>query len=189
MRFHSDTEKAEKARVERVSKERLKALRADDEEAYIKLIDTAKDTRITHLLRQTDSFLEGLSNSVRAQQNEGGKVLVDKTMTEAGSVDESAFGAAPMFEETEEKSKNDYYNVAHRIKEEVTKQPDIMVGGTLKPYQIKGLQWMISLFNNKLNGILADEMVRFRLPRLIVAHARVLRVSAKPSRPFRWSPT
>ena len=56
------------------------------------------------------------------------------------------------------REKIDYYNVAHRIKEEVTKQPSILVGGTLKEYQLKGLQWMVSLFNNHLNGILADEM-------------------------------
>jgi ATP-dependent helicase STH1/SNF2 len=35
----------------------------------------------------------------------------------------------------------------------------MLTGGTLKDYQVKGLQWMISLYNNRLNGILADEMV------------------------------
>jgi ATP-dependent helicase STH1/SNF2 len=46
----SYTEKEEQKRIERLAKERLKALKADDEEAYMKLIDTAKDTCITHLL-------------------------------------------------------------------------------------------------------------------------------------------
>ncbi|MCI14334.1 transcription regulatory protein SNF2-like, partial [Trifolium medium] len=40
----------------------------------------------------------------------------------------------------------------------VTEQPSILQGGELRPYQIEGLQWMLSLFNNNLNGILADEM-------------------------------
>lgn len=31
-------------------------------------------------------------------------------------------------------------------------------GGKLRPYQVAGLQWMVSLYNNNLNGILADEM-------------------------------
>lgn len=31
-------------------------------------------------------------------------------------------------------------------------------GATLREYQMVGLQWMVSLYNNKLNGILADEM-------------------------------
>ena len=49
-----------------------------------------------------------------------------------------------------------YYNIAHLITEEVTEQASIMVGGKLKEYQIKGLEWMVSLYNNNLNGILAD---------------------------------
>lgn len=65
----------------------------------------------------------------------------------SGSDDEE--GGAP---------KVDYYEVAHRIKEEIKVQPDLLIGGTLKEYQIKGLQWMISLYNNNLNGLLADEM-------------------------------
>lgn len=51
--------------------------------------------------------------------------------------------------------KEDYYSTAHRITEVIAEQPKILVGGTLKEYQLKGLQWMISLYNNKLNGILA----------------------------------
>ena len=30
----------------------------------------------------------------------------------------------------------------------------------MRDYQIRGLNWMISLFENGINGILADEMVR-----------------------------
>ncbi|RWW35185.1 hypothetical protein GW17_00000030 [Ensete ventricosum] len=40
----------------------------------------------------------------------------------------------------------------------VTEQPSLLQGGELRPYQLEGLQWMLSLFNNNLNGILADEM-------------------------------
>lgn len=49
-----------------------------------------------------------------------------------------------------------YFRTTHRIHENVS-QPAIMSGGQLKQYQIRGLQWMISLYNNHLNGILADE--------------------------------
>lgn len=40
----------------------------------------------------------------------------------------------------------------------MTKQPAMLTGGELRPYQLDGLQWMLSLYNNNLNGILADEM-------------------------------
>ena len=51
----------------------------------------------------------------------------------------------------------DYDAVAHRISEKVSRQLSILVGGQLKDYQLKGLQWMVSLFNYKLNGILASK--------------------------------
>ena len=155
--FHAYTEKEEQKRIERISKERLKALKADDEEAYMKLIDTAKDTRITHLIRQTDAYLDSLAQAVMAQQNEQGGLEFE---SEDGPTNEATFGAQVLEETAEERGKVDYYAVAHRTSERVTKQPSLLIGGTLKDYQLKGLQWMVSLYNNKLNGILADEMVR-----------------------------
>lgn len=40
----------------------------------------------------------------------------------------------------------------------LTRQPDCIKFGTLKPYQLEGLNWMIHLAEKGLNGILADEM-------------------------------
>lgn len=40
----------------------------------------------------------------------------------------------------------------------LTKQPSCIKFGTLKPYQLEGLNWMIHLAEKGLNGILADEM-------------------------------
>ena len=156
---HFNIEKEEQKRLERTAKQRLQALKANDEEAYLKLLDQAKDTRITHLLRQTDGFLHQLASSVKKQQRQaaeryGGEPDVEEDEDEDEDEDES-----DVDEEDEEGGKKiDYYAVAHRIKEEVTKQANILVGGSLKEYQVKGLQWMLSLYNNNLNGILADEM-------------------------------
>ena len=36
--------------------------------------------------------------------------------------------------------------------------PPYVKGGTMKEYQIQGLNWLISLYHNGINGILADEM-------------------------------
>ncbi|KAL0581366.1 ATP-dependent DNA helicase Snf21 [Marasmius crinis-equi] len=156
--FHAHTEKEEQKRIERISKERLRALKADDEEAYMKLIDTAKDTRITHLLRQTDAYLDSLAQAVVAQQNEAGIQHHHNFIQEEGPASEATFGAQVMADDEDRERKIDYYAVAHRIQEKIFKQPSILVGGTLKEYQLKGLQWMVSLYNNRLNGILADEM-------------------------------
>ena len=147
---HFNIEKEEQKRIERTAKQRLQALKANDEEAYLKLLDQAKDTRITHLLRQTDGFLHQLASSVRAQQRQAAERYGDDAeLPEESEAEE---------EDGESSRKIDYYAVAHRVKEEVTAQANMLVGGSLKEYQIKGLQWMISLYNNSLNGILADEM-------------------------------
>ncbi|RXW15652.1 hypothetical protein EST38_g10196 [Candolleomyces aberdarensis] len=37
-------------------------------------------------------------------------------------------------------------------------QPALITGAKLKPYQLEGLQWMVSLDQNGISGILADEM-------------------------------
>jgi hypothetical protein len=42
-------------------------------------------------------------------------------------------------------------------------QPSILTGGTLREYQLQGLNWLIHLYDNGINGILADEMVRERM--------------------------
>jgi ATP-dependent helicase STH1/SNF2 len=152
MTQHQNIEKEEQKRIERTAKQRLQALKSNDEEAYLKLLDQAKDTRITHLLRQTDGFLSQLAASVKAQQRKAAERYGDNAddFVDDDSDDDD--------EEEQDTRKIDYYAVAHRIKEEVNAQPSILVGGTLKEYQLKGLQWMISLYNNNLNGILADEM-------------------------------
>ncbi|ANB13236.1 RSC chromatin remodeling complex ATPase subunit STH1 [Sugiyamaella lignohabitans] len=139
--MHSLIEREESKRSERTAKQRLQALRSNDEDAYLKLLDQTKDTRITHLLKQTNSFLDSLAQAVKVQQQQAGVPM-----------------ASQADDDSEGNDKIDYYEVAHRIKEQVSKQPSILVGGTLKEYQIKGLQWMVSLYNNNLNGILADEM-------------------------------
>ena len=43
-----------------------------------------------------------------------------------------------------------YYNIIITI--------DI-INGSLRDYQVRGLNWLISLYENGINGILADEMV------------------------------
>ena len=39
----------------------------------------------------------------------------------------------------------------------IVNQPTILKG-KIKPYQVEGLNWLINLYVNNLNGILADEV-------------------------------
>lgn len=43
-----------------------------------------------------------------------------------------------------------------------------MVNGVFKQYQIKGLEWLVFLYNNNLNGILVDEMGLGKIIQIIV---------------------
>lgn len=45
-----------------------------------------------------------------------------------------------------------------RAEQEQSELVPLLNGGKLKPYQIKGIKWLISLWQNGLNGILADQM-------------------------------
>ncbi|CAI5758413.1 unnamed protein product [Candida verbasci] len=150
--FHQTTEKEESKKSEKNAKQRLQALKANDEEAYLKLLDETKDHRLTHLLKQTNQFLDSLTEQVRAQQIEAEEGVVP---AKSGSPEAIA---KPVDGKEELREKTDYYEVAHKIKEKIPDQPTILVGGRLKEYQMKGLEWMVSLYNNHLNGILADEM-------------------------------
>ena len=76
--------------------------------------------------------------------------VVKEVLTKAKQVTED--------DEYHTSSLDSYYAVAHRVREHVTKQSSLLIGGSLKPYQIQGLEWLVSLYNNHLNGILADEM-------------------------------
>ncbi|CAG8825095.1 22287_t:CDS:2, partial [Dentiscutata erythropus] len=120
--------------MERSARERINALKNNDEEAYMKLVDEHKDERITHLLRQTDRFLETLTEAVLEHQrdhmknNKTNNVNSDDTETETVA-------------DGEDGKKIDYLAIAHKVQEEV-EQPNILLGGILKDYQIQGLKWM-----------------------------------------------
>lgn len=68
--------------------------------------------------------------------------------------------------------------------------PDVK-GGKMREYQIQGLNWMVGLHYNGINGILADEMVRSFSLSCLVSRLTwfVRRVSARRSRRSRSSAT
>ncbi|KAJ2826817.1 ATP-dependent DNA helicase Snf21, partial [Coemansia erecta] len=154
--MHARIEREEIKRKERIAKERIQALKAGDEEAYLKLVDMEKDTRITHLLKQTDEYLSTLVDAVQRQQHSvAAPVIEDGETTGMAWLKESADMVG---DDEAPQTRDQYYLVAHKVHERIKQQPGILVGGSLKEYQLHGLEWMVSLYNNRLNGILADEM-------------------------------
>jgi len=162
-------------RISRQEKSRMNLLKIGDQEAYMRMVEESKNERLKMLLDKTNELLEGIGKAVQRQkdaehvsQPEGNEVpkgsesdsqisdIKNESPEESpsdddadlpGSADENKFNAGRRLDFT-----------VHSIEEKVTEQPSALEGGELRPYQLEGLQWMLSLFNNNLNGILADEM-------------------------------
>ncbi|KAK6254997.1 SNF2 [Theobroma cacao] len=167
----------QRQRATRAEKLRFQALKADDQEAYMRLVKESKNERLTMLLAETNKLLVNLGAAVQRQKDakvsDGIEDLKDLD-SDSPEVEASKDGTpqdSPPEEVTDatDSDQNDdssdllegqrqYNSAIHSIQEKVTEQPSMLLGGELRSYQLEGLQWMLSLFNNNLNGILADEM-------------------------------
>lgn len=63
--YHANNEREQKREQERIEKERMKALMANDEVGYRKMIDKEKNKRLDFLLTQTDEYIKNLSDMVK----------------------------------------------------------------------------------------------------------------------------
>ena len=68
--WHANAEREQKKEQERIEKERLRRLMAEDEEGYRKLIDQKKDKRLAFLLSQTDEYINQLTDMVGQHKSE-----------------------------------------------------------------------------------------------------------------------
>ncbi|KAI5181910.1 ATP-dependent helicase STH1/SNF2 [Nematocida sp. AWRm80] len=129
--IHEKYKKEEEKAKKKAERARIQALKSNDEQEYLKLIKQEKNTRLSHILQKTDEYINVLKKRIKLQQ---------------GS-------------ETETQEDNqDCFDAAHGVKEPVREQPRSVTYGQLREYQLKGVEWMVSLYINNLNGILADEM-------------------------------
>ncbi|XP_071741647.1 probable ATP-dependent DNA helicase CHR12 [Rutidosis leptorrhynchoides] len=157
----------QRQRATRQEKLRFQALKSDDQEAYMKMVEESKNERLTMLLGKTNDLLVRLGAAVQRQkdtEHDG----IEPLTGPATKIEEPLADVDDELVETPHddgvktsdllEGQRQYNSIIHSIQEKVTEQPSILQGGELRPYQLEGLQWMLSLFNNNLNGILADEM-------------------------------
>eukprot|EP00898_Chlorokybus_atmophyticus_P006002 jgi/Chlat1/6402/Chrsp45S06022 len=170
----SNRERATKERAERERKERIEALKENDVEGYLRLLND--------LLKQTDEYLQRLGDKLAqvkglardigdcdadidadadadADMNNKDKEKdeVKDENNDAPGNNKPALSAAEHYRRTHE----NYYRRAHSVDElSNVRQPATMGSTTLtmRSYQLQGLAWLLSLQRNRLNGILADEM-------------------------------
>ncbi|GFY85074.1 SNF2/Brahma-type chromatin-remodeling protein CHR12 [Actinidia rufa] len=168
----------QRQRATRAEKLRFQALKADDQEAYMKMVEESKNERLTMLLGKTNDLLVRLGAAVQRQKDsehdgieplkDSDAELLELSASKSGTPGDSLPEEDADIVDTESshgiktgdllEGQRQYNSVIHSIQEKVTEQPSMLQGGELRNYQLEGLQWMLSLFNNNLNGILADEM-------------------------------
>lgn len=156
-RHQFDKEKKEAMMKEKLERDRLAALKRNDEAEYMLLLQQTKNERLMQLISQTDQYLEQIGEKVLSAQEAADASL--RQFAEEQGLNENAMEVdAEQPQSAGDAKKPAFFSRIHRIQEVVKEQPSILVGGELKAYQMDGLTWLVSLYNNRLNGILADEM-------------------------------
>ncbi|XP_052257298.1 probable global transcription activator SNF2L2 isoform X2 [Dreissena polymorpha] len=89
---HQNTEREQKKEQERLEKERLRRLMAEDEEGYRKLIDQKKDKRLMYLLQQTDEYIDSLTALVEQHKIDQKKKLKKKKKKKKSDEEEKVAG-------------------------------------------------------------------------------------------------
>ncbi|RCH77716.1 hypothetical protein CU098_000698, partial [Rhizopus stolonifer] len=141
---------------------RTYTLKRQNKELYSKFVNETRKHFMDVILKQMDDFFQSVSLSVIKRQSS-----IKNLFT---------FSA-------EEIQKNDnYYDQIHFIKEKIY-QPILVTGGQLSSYQMKGLEWTVSLYNNNANGILVDETIQGKTKQTISLICYLIEVK-KSSGPF-----
>lgn len=128
--FSDSIKSKDKSKSKKEEYLKLQQMKKTDPEQYKKYLKNMKNDALKELIDKTDHYIKELKERVRSQNSEG--------------IDENEDPA-------------DKFDIPLRRPENI-KQPSLMKGGQLKEYQIRGLQFLISLYLSNLNGILADEM-------------------------------
>lgn len=130
-----------------------------DFQKFNRIKASEKVAKLDDLLKKASAFSKFLANKIADSHAD--------TMQQLGATDRkrkvsssSAKRKSPRSdnETAGEKSTRDDAAASSAPNELAFRQPPNMTGGTLRDYQLRGAQWMVSLYENGLHGILADEM-------------------------------
>ena len=123
----------------------------------MKSIEQTKIERLKFLLKQTEifaHFLVGNKNTTE-EKNDNNKSKVARKRNTNTTKKENI----NLLKSLKEMEAGDDMEFESPHITRLYFQPSILTGGKLTDYQLDGLNWLISLYETGLNGILADEMV------------------------------
>nr|CAB3498397.1 unnamed protein product [Digitaria exilis] len=168
-----EEEQLEEARIKAEEEEEA---RRREETARLALDPEARYSKLDELLTKTQLFSEFLLEKMDqiadevvehqaeeppAEEKKKGRGRKRKANTAPQYNDKRAKTAvAAMLTRSREEhlADNCALSEEERLQKEQANLVPLMTGGKLKSYQIKGVKWLISLWQNGLNGILADQM-------------------------------
>ncbi|KAK1929696.1 putative global transcription activator SNF2L1 [Phytophthora citrophthora] len=107
---------------------------------------SAREKKMAFLMAQSDVFTSFLM---------GGNSAVGKEMSRTKAAKEAGSKRGKGSKQADAQALQDMDDARYT---RITQQPSIIKFGTMKPYQLEGLNWMIRLHDSGVNGILADEM-------------------------------
>ncbi|XP_055333572.1 chromatin-remodeling complex ATPase chain Iswi-like [Paramacrobiotus metropolitanus] len=143
----SQTETWEVKTVHKSGKSRVEGLSEGD-------LKKDKKKRLEYLLKQSELFAHFMSS---------GGTESEKRTTRAGKDGKTAFDSQPSTDhrhahKDDEQEKMELLTTETKAIPRFEKTPFYIKGGEMRDYQIRGLNWLIALCENSINGILADEM-------------------------------
>jgi SWI/SNF-related matrix-associated actin-dependent regulator of chromatin subfamily A member 5 len=161
-----DPEKEEERRLQKEARQAATKERKRQREAEEKAVadrhkkldrtaETKKNQRLEYLLQQSSIFAK-----LKMGQHKDTPEEQDQSHHRSAKVGKASKSkkAVPVPEGEEELDDDNQEEEEEEQLVFLTKQPDCIKFGQLKPYQVESLNWMIHLAQKGLNGILADEM-------------------------------
>ncbi|GKU94544.1 hypothetical protein SLEP1_g8023 [Rubroshorea leprosula] len=134
-------------------------------------LNDSQFTKLDELLTQTQLYSEfllekmeditfnGVEQETVAVEKKGGRGSKRKAAKQYNNKRAKRAVAAMLTRSREDEITGDTnLTEEERIEKEQRELIPLLTGGNLKSYQLKGVKWLISLWQNGLNGILADQM-------------------------------
>ncbi|KAG6666529.1 hypothetical protein CIPAW_01G036800 [Carya illinoinensis] len=160
-----EEEKLLEARVKEEDEEQRKEPEGEPQ------LNDSQFTKLDELLTQTQMYSEFLlekMDDITTNGMEQENVVVEKKRGRGSKRKAAAQynnkkakrAVAAMLTRSHEAKQAEDVNLTEeeRVEKEQQELVPLLTGGKLKQYQIKGVKWLISLWQNGLNGILADQM-------------------------------
>lgn len=136
----------------------------EEGEDYESKIESDRGNRFEFLLRQTELFAHFMSTGMNGNKKTPTSPLKMKSRTTKASRLEKAKlveAGDHRHRRTENEEDEELLTQARKSSSVTTRfesSPSYIKNGEMRDYQIRGLNWMISLYESGINGILADEM-------------------------------